>query len=70
MGERGRELYGLERILDNSLMVVCGGEVVVVFANDAAAMDDATAADDATAVDGVAAADGFVVAAAVFVWVQ
>ena len=55
MGEKGRELYGLERSLDNSLMVVCGGEVVVAAAHNVAAMDDVVATIGAmTTVDVVA----------------
>ena len=49
-------MYGLERILDNSLMVVCGDEVVVAAARNVAATDD------------VAVAVGDVVV--VVVWVQ
>ena len=62
MGEKGRELYGLVRIPDNSLVVVCGGAAVVAAARNVAAVDD------------VAAVDGVVVAvwatATVVVWVQ
>ena len=61
MGERGRELYGLERSLDNSLMVVYGDEVVVVAAHNVAAMDDVVSTD------GVVVAVGVVVV--VVVWV-
>ena len=56
------EFYGLERIPDNSLMVVCGGEVVV------AAADDVAAAVDVAATNGVGVVVGD--ATAVFVWVQ
>ena len=52
----------MERILDNSLMVVCGGEVVVV------ATHTVVAADDVVAMDGVVVAVG--VADAIVVWVQ
>ena len=45
MRERGRELCGLGRIPDNSLMVVCGDEVVVAAARNAVAVDDVVAAD-------------------------
>ena len=62
MGERGRELCGLRRILDNSLMVVCGGEVVVAVACNA------VVADDVVAADGVVVAVG--ATTVVFVWVQ
>ena len=68
MGERGRELCGLERSPDNSLMVVCGDEVVVVTAHNVAATDDVAAAVDVAAADGVAVAVGAV--AALVVWVQ
>ena len=68
MRERGRELYGLKRSLDNSLMVVCGDEVVVVAAHNAVAADDvATVVDVATANDVVAAVGAVAV---VVVWVQ
>ena len=73
-------MYGLERSPDNSLMVVCGGEVVVVAACNAAAIDDVVAfvgvvaADDVAATDGVAAVDGVAVAVGattvLVVWVQ
>ena len=61
MGERGRELDGLERSPDKSLMVVCRDEVVVV------AMCNAVAVDDVAADVDVADADGVVVVAAVVV---
>ena len=48
-------MYGLEKSLDNSLMVVCGGEVVV------AAVHNATAAGDVVAAFGVVVADDVVV---------
>ena len=65
MGGRERELYGLESSLDNSLMVVCGDEVVVV--RNAAAVDDIVVAVDVAAADGVVVAVGATVA--VVVWV-
>ena len=37
MGERVRELYGLVRSPDNSILVVCGGAVVVAAARNVAA---------------------------------
>ena len=53
---------------DRSLMVVCGDEVMVVAAHNAATVGDVVAAI------GVAAADSFVVgvgaATVLFVWVQ
>ena len=55
-------MYALERSLDKSLMVVCGGEVVVV------AMCNAAATDDVVAADGVTVAVGAVVA--LVVWEQ
>ena len=61
-------MYGLERFLDNSLMVVCGGEVVVVAARNDAAASDVVAAIDVAAADGVVVAVG--AAIAVVVWVQ
>ena len=74
MGERGRELCGLERSLDNSLMGACEDEVVVVAVHNVAAANDAAGTDNAAAVDDAAAIDGVVVAvgatAAVDVWVQ
>ena len=68
MGERVRELYGLVRSPYNSILVVCGGVVVVAATRNAATTGD-------VAVDvGVAAMDNVVVvvgaAAAVVVWVQ
>ena len=67
-GERGRESYGLKMSPDNSLMVACGGEVVV------AAACSATATDDVVAAIGVAAPDDVVVLVGaigtVVVWVQ
>ena len=67
MGERGRESYGLEMSPDNSLMFVCGGEVVVVATCNVAAMDDVADAVDVAAADGVVIAVGAV--AKVVVWV-
>ena len=61
-------MCGLERSLDNSLMVVCGDEVVLVAACNAAVADDVVAAVDVAAADGVVVAIG--AATAVFVWVQ
>ena len=55
-------------IPDNSLMVACGDEVVVVATRNVAAMDDVAAAVDVAAVDGVVVAIGTV--AVVVVWVQ
>ena len=55
-------MCGLERSLDNSLMVICGDEVVVVAAHNVVAMDDVVA------VDGVVVAVG--AAVLVVVWVQ
>ena len=65
---RGRELYGLERSPDNSLMVVCGDEVVVVAACNVVAADDVVAIVDVAATNGVVVAVG--AADAVVVWVQ
>ena len=62
MGERGRELCGLGRSPDNSLMVACGDEVVVAAVHTAVAVDDVATADDAVVFDDVATADGVVVA--------
>ena len=66
MREKRRKLYGLERIPDNSLMVVYGDEVVVAVARNVVAVDDVAIV--ATADGGVVA---FGVAAAVVVvfWV-
>ena len=61
MGERGRELYGLERSPDKSLMVVCGDEVLVAAVHNAMAMDDVAATIDVVATDGVVAATAVVV---------
>ena len=62
MGERGRELCGLGRIPDNSMLVVCGDEVVVVAVHNAVVMDGVVAADGVVVVVGAATA--------VVVWVQ
>ena len=67
MGERGRELCGLERILDKSLMVVCGDEVMVVAMHNAATVDDVAAVVDVVAADGVVVVVG--AATVVVVWV-
>ena len=61
-------MYGLERSPDNSLMVVCGDEVVVAAVHNAAAVDDVAAAIDVTDADGVVVAVG--ATAAVVFWVQ
>ena len=61
-GGRGRELYGLERSPDKSLMVVCGDEVVVAVVNDFVAFVDVAATDDVVVVVGAMAM--------VVVWVQ
>ena len=61
-------MYGLARSPDNSLMVVCGDEVVVMAAHNAATMDDVAATVDVAAADGVVVAVGVV--ATVVVWVQ
>ena len=68
MGEKGRELYGLVRSIDNSLLVVCGGVVVVAAVCNAVAMDDVAAVVDVAATDGVLVVVGAM--AAVVVWVQ
>ena len=62
MGEKRRELYGLERSPDKSLMVVCGDEVVV------AAMRNASATDDVEAMHGVVITVGAASAVVVWVW--
>ena len=61
MGKRGRELCGLGKSPDNSLMVACGDEVVVAAVHNSTAVDNAVAIDDVATADGVAAADGVVV---------
>ena len=48
MGEKGRELYGLVRSPDNSLLVVCGGVVVVVAAHNVSTTGDVAAMLDET----------------------
>ena len=53
---------------DNSLMVACGGEVVVVAVHNDAATDDVVTVVDVAAADGVVVVVG--VATAVVVWVQ
>ena len=50
MGERGRELYGLEMSPHNSQLVACGGEVVVVDVRNAAATGHVAAMDDVVVV--------------------
>ena len=61
-------MYGLVRSLDNSLMVVCGGEVVVAVSRNVVAVDDVAIAVDVALVDGVAVAVG--ATAVPVVWVQ
>ena len=56
------------RILDNSLLVVCGDEVVVVATRNAVATDDVGVVVDVAVADGVVVAVGAV--ATVVVWVQ
>ena len=58
-------MCGLGRSLDNSLMVACGDEVVVVAAHNVATGDNAAATDDVAAVDGVVIAVGAVTAVGV-----
>ena len=53
MGERGRELCVLGRIPNNSLMVVCGDEVMVAAVHNVVAMDDVAAIVDVVAAVGV-----------------
>ena len=67
-GGKGRELCGLERIPDKSLMVVCGDEVVVTAAHNVASTDDVVVDVDVVVADGVAVAVG--IAIVVVVWVQ
>ena len=61
-------MYGLEMSPDNSLLVACGGEVVV------AAVCSAVATNDVAACVGVAAVDGVVVVVGatdvIVVWAQ
>ena len=61
-------MYGLERIPHNSLMVICGDEVVVIAACNDVATDGIAAVVDITATDGVTVAVGAVTA--FVVWVQ
>ena len=61
MGERGRELYGLEMSPHNSQLVACGGEVVVATTCNAVTEGEVTDVDDVVVVVGAMAA--------VFVWV-
>ena len=51
-------MCGLERSPDNSLMVVCGDEVVVVAAHNVTAVDVVATAVDVEAMDGVVVAVG------------
>ena len=51
-------MYGLERIPDNSLMVICGGEVVVADVHNATTTGDVVAAVGVAAIDGVAVVVG------------
>ena len=46
MGEIGRELNGLGRSPNNSLMVACGDGIVVAVAHNVVAMDDVAIVDD------------------------
>ena len=48
-------MCGLERSPDNSLMVVCGDEVVVATAHNVAATDDVAAVDGVVVAVGAAA---------------
>ena len=50
MGERGRELCGLERSQDNCPMVICVDEFVVVATVDVAAADGVAVSVGAAAV--------------------
>ena len=68
MGERGRELDGLERSLDNCLLVVCGRTVVVVAAFNVTATNDVATVVDVAAAGGVVVVVGAI--AAIVVWVQ
>ena len=61
-------MYGLVRSPDKSLLVVCGGAVVVVAACNAAAVNDVVAVVGVAVADGVAVAVG--AAAALVFWVQ
>ena len=53
---------------DNSMMVICGGEVVAVAGHNAVVVDDVTNTFGVAAVDGVMVGVGVV--AALIVWVQ
>ena len=61
-------MYGLERSPDNSLMVVCGDELMVAAMHNVVATNDVVAAVDVAAMDSVVVVVG--AAAAVVVWVQ
>ena len=61
-------MYGLKRNPDNSLMVVCGGEVVVVAVHNAVVVDGVVATVDVAAADGVVVVVG--ATTVVVVWVQ
>ena len=67
-------MCGLERSPDNSLMVTCGDEVVVVAVHSVATVNDAVTADDDAVNDDVVEADSVAVAVGasttVIVWVQ
>ena len=67
MGERGRELYGLEMSPYNSLLVSCGDVVVVVAVCNAATTCDVAATIGVAAVDDVVVVVG--AAVVVIVWV-
>ena len=67
-GGRGRESYGLEMSLDNSLTVACGDAVVVAAARNAAAVDDVAAAVGDAAADSVVVGVGAMTA--LVVWVK
>ena len=67
-GERGRESYGLEMIPDKSMLVACGGEVLVVAAHNAVAAGDVAAVVGVVAVNDVVVVVGAVDAVAI--WVQ
>ena len=61
-------MYGLERSLYKSLMVVCGGEVVVVAVHNDVVVNDVVATVDVAAMDGVVVTVGDMVVT--IVWVQ
>ena len=61
-------MCGLERSPDKSLMVVCGGEVVVAATHNVATADDVAADVDVSVAYDVVVTVG--AAAAVVVWVQ